>query len=96
MDQIIQSVKFFELRAFFEAYTNFYSQTVSLETGMQNVGLAILVLKSSLPEPDSDLAIIPPIAAIMMTTLPFYIITPIYLIRQRILKRVCMNFHEKI
>ena len=57
---------------------------------MQNVGLSILIVKSIMTAPDSDLAIIPPVAANMMTPIPLYIITPIYLIREKLRRKVCV------
>lgn len=41
---------------------------VSLETAMQNANIAFVLLKTTLPTPYSDIAALPPIAQILMTT----------------------------
>lgn len=41
---------------------------VSLETAMQNANIAFVLLKTTLPTPYSDMAALPPIAQILMTT----------------------------
>ena len=63
-------------------------QTTAIETGMQNLGLAVLVLQLALQQPDADLAKIPVVAALLMTSLPLFIATPVYLLRERIIKKV--------
>lgn len=54
---------------------------------MQNAGVAIMILLSVLKSPDSDLALIAPVAALLMAGIPLYIITPIYMLRQKF----CLN-----
>ncbi|KAH3776382.1 ileal sodium/bile acid cotransporter-like [Dreissena polymorpha] len=44
--------------------------TIALETGMQNMGVALLVLMMSLPSPLSDIAMVGPMASGMMTPMP--------------------------
>jgi len=56
---------------------------------MQNVGVAVLILKSALPSPDYELALIPAICATMMTSMPWYLITPIYLAYNKWCAKVC-------
>lgn len=41
--------------------------------------------------PESDLAIIPAVAVLLMTSLPLLIVTPIYLVREKILQKVYYN-----
>uniref|UniRef100_A0A914CS64 Ileal sodium/bile acid cotransporter n=1 Tax=Acrobeloides nanus TaxID=290746 RepID=A0A914CS64_9BILA len=48
--------------------------TIAIETGIQNIGIAILMLMVSLPEPESDLSIIMPIAIVLLTDKPLIII----------------------
>ncbi|RWS28382.1 ileal sodium/bile acid cotransporter-like protein [Leptotrombidium deliense] len=43
---------------------------VSIETGIQNTGVAIVLLRLSLQEPNSDLATVVPVAASLMTPIP--------------------------
>ncbi|XP_067943869.1 hepatic sodium/bile acid cotransporter-like isoform X2 [Watersipora subatra] len=62
-------------------------KTISLETGMQNAAVCVVVVQSLTEQPDTDLAIILPVASAMLAYWPFYIILPIYLIRQKILSR---------
>jgi len=45
---------------------------ISIETGVQNTGVAIFMLKFSLPEPSSDLSIVVPIAVATMTPVPLF------------------------
>ncbi|KAF6019689.1 hypothetical protein EB796_022004 [Bugula neritina] len=59
-------------------------KTLSLETGIQNVTLCILVVQSTLGQPESDLAIIAPMAASIMLAFPIFIVTAIYMIKERI------------
>ena len=41
---------------------------VSIETALQNANIAFVLLKTTLPTPYSDIAALPPIAQILMTT----------------------------
>lgn len=45
---------------------------ISIETGVQNTGVAIYILKFSLPEPANDIAILAPIIVASMTPLPLF------------------------
>ncbi|XP_037069295.1 ileal sodium/bile acid cotransporter-like [Pollicipes pollicipes] len=45
---------------------------ISTETGVQNTGVAIFMLKFSLPEPSSDLSIVVPIVVATMTPVPLF------------------------
>ncbi|XP_067945406.1 hepatic sodium/bile acid cotransporter-like [Watersipora subatra] len=59
-------------------------KTISIETGMQSVAVCILVVMSVSEQPDNDLAIILPMASTIVAGLPFYLIFPIYFLRQKI------------
>lgn len=41
-----------------------------IETGMQSAGLAILLLRYSLPSPESDLTLVVPVSVMMFTVWP--------------------------
>ncbi|KAF0291918.1 Ileal sodium/bile acid cotransporter [Amphibalanus amphitrite] len=45
---------------------------ISIETGIQNTGVTIFMLKFSLPEPSSDLSIVVPIVVATMTPVPLF------------------------
>ncbi|ESO95075.1 hypothetical protein LOTGIDRAFT_93838, partial [Lottia gigantea] len=49
-------------------------KTIAIETGIQNVGVAFLMLLTSLPPPDGDLAAVGPAASGIMTPLPLFVI----------------------
>ena len=53
-------------------------KTVAIETGIQNTMVAYLMLTFSLPAPDSDLAAVGSASSAMMTPLPLWIITIVY------------------
>ncbi|KAK6178491.1 hypothetical protein SNE40_013276 [Patella caerulea] len=55
-------------------------KTIAIETGIQNVGVAFLMLMTSLPPPDGDLAAVGPAASGIMTPLPLFFISIIYVI----------------
>ncbi|CAH8862058.1 unnamed protein product [Trichobilharzia szidati] len=63
--------------------------TVALETGIQNIGVAILVLLYSMPKPAGELGAIIPITVAMFTPLPLYFI---YL--GLVIKRKCCDKHK--
>nr|AKN21472.1 slc10a-5 [Schmidtea mediterranea] len=46
---------------------------ISLETGFQNIGIAILILKFSMPQPDGDLGSVMPIIVALFTPMPLYV-----------------------
>ncbi|VDO77603.1 unnamed protein product [Schistosoma margrebowiei] len=64
--------------------------TVALETGIQNISIAILVLLYIMPKPTGELGAIMPIAVADLTPIPLYIIYSSMLI-----KRKCCNQQEK-
>ncbi|KAI0214454.1 P3 protein [Lamellibrachia satsuma] len=57
--------------------------TIALETGIQNIGLPILVIQHSLPHPESDIAMIGPIAVAIATPLPLWLGLAIQEVRRR-------------
>ncbi|KAL8559699.1 hypothetical protein ACOMHN_002232 [Nucella lapillus] len=46
--------------------------TVAIETGIQNTGIAIVLLLLSLPHPESDISIVAPIISALFTPLPLW------------------------
>ena len=46
--------------------------TIAIETGIQNGGIAILVLRFSLGEPESDLTLVMPICVMLFTSVPLW------------------------
>jgi len=57
--------------------------TISIETGIQNTGLAIILMKFSLPQPEADLSIASPIMVAMFMPLPLWIAVGIVEVRRR-------------
>ncbi|KAK4327362.1 hypothetical protein Pmani_002190 [Petrolisthes manimaculis] len=57
---------------------------VSIETAFQNAGVTFMLLKLSLPSPDSDLAALPVMAAMMLTGPPLIILYVIFIILNRL------------
>lgn len=55
-------------------------KTIAIETGLQNTGIAIVLLMYSFPSPDGELAAVAAIASALMTPLPLFAITIPYLI----------------
>jgi len=53
-------------------------KTVSIETGIQNVGIGFIVVISNFPSPEADLAVLPLFAVAFLTNIPFYIGLAIY------------------
>lgn len=62
-------------------------RTIAIETGIQNTGIAIVLLKVSLPPPDNDIAIVPPIAAAIFTPAPMLVAIISYEIYKRCFKK---------
>ncbi|CAL8083960.1 unnamed protein product [Calicophoron daubneyi] len=61
--------------------------TIALETGIQNMGAAILVLMYSMPQPAGDLGAIMPLAVGIFTPLPLYITGVVILIKRKCCKK---------
>ena len=49
------------------------SKTIGIETGIQNVGIAIIVMTYSFPQPDADLGIVAPVIGVSFTPFPLII-----------------------
>lgn len=58
-------------------------KTIIIETGIQNQGIAILLMFTAFPPPDGEIAAVAPIASGVMTPLPLFVLTIIYLIYKR-------------
>uniref|UniRef100_V5H338 Putative sodium-bile acid cotransporter n=2 Tax=Ixodes ricinus TaxID=34613 RepID=V5H338_IXORI len=58
---------------------------VSVETGVQNTGIAIVLLGFSLPQPEADIAAVVPVAASIVTPVPLLVL----LLAQRVYSRCC-------
>ncbi|XP_076112383.1 ileal sodium/bile acid cotransporter-like [Mytilus galloprovincialis] len=58
-------------------------KTVAIETGMQNTGIAMILMMYAFPPPDGFIAAVAPIASAVMTPLPLFLITAPYLIYKR-------------
>lgn len=58
-------------------------KTISIETGMQNTGIAIILMIVAFPPPYGEIAAVAPIASGVMTPLPIFVITIAYLIYKR-------------
>lgn len=73
-------------------------RTIAIETGIQNTGVAIVLLKVSLPPPDNDISIVPPIAAAIFTPVPMLIAIVSYEIYKRCFKKkneeIYLDDHE--
>jgi len=57
--------------------------TIAIETGLQNTGIPIILMKLSLPQPDADLSIVAPVVVAMFMPLPLWIAVTIVEIRRR-------------
>ena len=58
-------------------------RTIAIETCIQNSGVAILLMKYSLPQPDADIAMVPPVVVATFTPIPLIIIVAAYEIYYR-------------
>ncbi|XP_067944392.1 ileal sodium/bile acid cotransporter-like [Watersipora subatra] len=62
-------------------------KTIAIETGMQSIAVSALVIMSVSNQPDNDLALTLPIASTVVAGWPFFIILPIYVLRQKLKER---------
>jgi len=72
-------------------------RTIAIETGIQNTGIAIVLLKVSLPSPDNDISIVAPIAAAIFTPVPMLVAIIGYEVYKRCFKKkqsVYIDDHE--
>ncbi|XP_033754598.1 ileal sodium/bile acid cotransporter-like [Pecten maximus] len=53
-------------------------KTIAIETGMQNAGVAFIILLYAFPPPDGQLAAVAPAASAVMTPLPLFVLTVIF------------------
>ncbi|XP_018320320.1 solute carrier family 10 member 6 isoform X2 [Agrilus planipennis] len=60
------------------------SLTIAIEVGLQNTGIAIFLLRFSLPQPEADLTTIAPVAVACMTPIPLLVLFLIKLVKRRI------------
>ncbi|GFR83383.1 ileal sodium/bile acid cotransporter, partial [Elysia marginata] len=58
-------------------------KTIAIETGIQNTGIAFMMLFLSLPPPDNQLATVGPAASAIMTPQPLFVTVIVYLIYKR-------------
>ncbi|XP_065072567.1 ileal sodium/bile acid cotransporter-like isoform X1 [Ochlerotatus camptorhynchus] len=65
---------------------------ISVETGIQNTGIAIFLLRFSLPQPEADLTTVVPVSAAIMTPFP---LMALYLV-MKIRERCSIRKHELI
>jgi hypothetical protein len=49
-------------------------KTVAIETGIQNVGVAFLIIFTNLPSPEADFAAMPVIAVAALTNAPLFLV----------------------
>ena len=72
--------------------------TIALETGIQNVGVAFLIITYNFPSPEADYAILPLISVSFLTTIPLWFVLLGLTIRNRLKakKESTINEDEKI
>ncbi|XP_067652200.1 ileal sodium/bile acid cotransporter-like [Haliotis asinina] len=75
------------LVAFFAQQSKKNVITIAIETGIQNTGIAIVLLRFSLPAPANDISIVAPIAAAIFTPIPLVIAILFIEIRKRCHKK---------
>lgn len=68
-------------------------RTIAIETGIQNTGIAIVLLKVSLPPPDNDISIVAPIAAAIFTPVPMLIAIVSYEIYKRCFRKKTEEYY---
>lgn len=59
------------------------SLAISVETGIQNTGIAIFLLRFSLPQPEADLTTVVPVSAAIMTPFPLMALYLVLKLRER-------------
>ena len=64
--------------------------TIALETGIQNIGIPILIMQNSLPHPEAEIAMIGPLAVAIATPLPLWL----GLVVQEVRRRCCRGQPE--
>ncbi|XP_063369208.1 ileal sodium/bile acid cotransporter-like [Cydia amplana] len=66
---------------------------ISIETGVQNTGIAIFLLRYALPQPQADLTTVVPVSVAIMTPIPM---TCIYIYQKLKACYIVRNQHKKI
>lgn len=61
--------------------------TIAIETGIQNTGLPIILMRFSLPQPEADLSVVSPVVIAMFMPLPLWVAVSIVEIRKRCCKK---------
>ncbi|XP_071092486.1 ileal sodium/bile acid cotransporter-like [Haliotis cracherodii] len=79
------------LVAFFARQSKKNIITIAIETGIQNTGIAIVLLRFSLPAPAKDISIVAPIASAIFTPIPLVIAILYIEIRKRCFKKYPVN-----
>ena len=69
-------------------------KTIAIETGVQNLGIAILLMKLSLPQPDADISLLSPIVVGTFGPLPLLVAVLVIEIRKRCCKKEDEDFKE--
>ncbi|EFO26365.1 hypothetical protein LOAG_02115 [Loa loa] len=71
---------------------------IAIETGIQNTGIAIMLLKFSFPDPDADISALIPVICASMTPVPLLFIAAIHWLCRKLEKRQeiaeCSDFEE--
>ena len=62
-------------------------KTIAIETGIQNTGIAYLLITFSLPQPEADLSLVSPIVVATFTPIPLMIGIAVVEIRKRCFKK---------
>ena len=68
--------------------------TIAIETGIQNTGLPIILMKFSLPQPDADLSVVSPIVIAMFMPLPLWAAFALIEIRRRFKLRLHILYYR--
>lgn len=58
-------------------------KTIAIETGIQNTGIPIILMKFSLPQPEADLSVVAPVMVATFTPIPLLVGVAYYEIRKR-------------
>ena len=56
---------------------------IAIETGIQNTGVPIILLKYSLPQPEADLSVVGPVITSIFTPIPLWIALAVLEIKSR-------------
>ncbi|XP_059618020.1 ileal sodium/bile acid cotransporter-like [Phlebotomus argentipes] len=57
---------------------------IAVETGIQNTGISIFLLRFTLPQPEADLTTVAPVAVAIMTPLPLIVLYVILKVKERL------------